>query len=171
MKIKTLFTSALCLTISNYALAADTPDWGNPYDSYMGQVTYTGSNGHGHSGTHGSVVSGGTLAICNQRLGAAESYHQSAGDSFVSKTYCYLKTTVLYEPQIASPNISTGNTGTKPIHYELEALEEKYDLVSYQQQLKSIMKSFDIEGFRKEFIKLHAKSITQKDEATSAERR
>lgn len=164
MKIKTLFASALCLTVSNIALAADTPDWGNPYDAYIGGLWYTGSNGHGHTGTHGSVVSGGSWAVCNQRLGEAESYHESAGDTFVSRTNCYLKTTVLYEPQIASPNISDGNTGTKPFHYELEALEEKYDLVGYQLELRTLMEAYNIPDFRKEFLQMHTKSVTQQDE-------
>ena len=158
MKIKTLFTSALCLIIANNAMAANAPNWGNPYDLYIGSVTYTGSS-TGHSGTHGPVVTGGTWSKCHERMGNADSYHQSAGDSFVSKNYCHLQTTVLYEPQIASPDFSIGNTGTKPFHYELEALEEKYDLEGYQEQLKAIMKDYNIEGFRNEFLQLHTKSI------------
>ena len=153
------------------ALAIDTPDWGNPYDLYIGGVTYNGSGYTGHSGMHGSVVSGGTMGICNSRLQDKKSMHQSAGDSFVSQVNCYLKTTVLHEPQIVSPDLGGGNTGTTPIHVELDALEEKYDLQGYQQELNAIQKRYNISGFRQEFEQLYIRSLqsSSPDDSSSQE--
>lgn len=146
------------------ALAIDTPDWGNPYDLYIGGVTYNGSGYTGHSGVHGSVVSGGTMGICNSRLQDKKNMHQSAGDSFISQVNCYLKTTVLHEPQIVSPDFGGGNTGTTPIYVELDALEEKYNLQGYQEELQAIQKRYNISGFRQEFEQLYIRSL--QEEAT-----
>ena len=84
---------------------------------------------------------------------------------------------MLHEPQIVSPDLGGGNTGTTPIHVELDALEEKYDLQGYQQELNAIQKRYNISGFRQEFEQLYIRSLqsssSQEDSAkeSTAERR
>lgn len=160
---KTFLATSLLAT-SMVALAEGPgADWGNPYDLYMGSVDYMGT-GVGHTGNHGSTVTGPDWTTCNNRLNTKKSMHTSAGDSQqLNEVPCYLKTTVLYQPMIFSPDFAggnSGNSGNTTIHHELETLKEKYDIAGYTQQLANLRKEFNIDSFRAEYEKLHAKSLT-----------
>ncbi|TQV87236.1 hypothetical protein [Aliikangiella coralliicola] len=169
-KIGNLLITSSLLAASFSVMSADEPDWGNPFDLYIGSVTYSGSGITGHSGTHGSVVTGATMSICNSRLSTKKSMHTSAGDSQIAEVPCYLKTTVLHEPQIATPNTNWGNTGTTPIYTELEALKEKYNIATYEQRIEALKREFNIDGFRQEFERLHVKSLMPEKTEKNAKR-
>ena len=155
--LKVTFVASL-LAASFTASAIDTPNWGNPYDLYVGGVSYHNNNGS-HQGNHGSTVTGPSFMVCNQRLNEAMAYHSSAGDSFVGQTMCHLSTTVLYLPQIVAPD-NGGNTGPDhPLFEELSLLEKKYNIDAYQDRLNQVQQEFNIEGFRAEYEQLHVKSL------------
>jgi hypothetical protein len=150
----------LGVILSVFALssaASDSSNWGNPYDLWVGGAWYQGSGGVGHTGTHGSVVSGASYGICNSRLQEAMSSH--SGES-TSITGCNLRTTVLFLPQVSLPVFDGDDSNTgNPIWNELKALEAEYNFKSYKQEIQNLENIYNIEGFRTKYEALHQRSI------------
>ena len=137
-KIKTAIIAATIASTSFSAMSQDTgADWGNPYDLYIGSVMYSGSGMSGHSGNHGSVVTGPSFSVCNDRINQKKAMHTSAGDSQTSEVMCYLKTTVLYQPQKLDPDSDNGSNPDLPFFDNLEQLEVQYSISLYQEKLEA----------------------------------
>ncbi len=167
-------TTILAVIVSVFALSAaaeDTPNWGNPYDLWVGGVTYqsNGTAGPTHNGSHGNTVSGASYSICNGRLQNAINSH--SGEPQTSLTYCYLKTTVLFLPQMVEFDFDNGNNNTgNPIWNELETLKNRYNLNTYNEEVRNLEKKYNIDGFRTEYEALHQRSITDPNHDNDAVR-
>ncbi|WP_196141173.1 hypothetical protein [Aliikangiella sp. G2MR2-5] len=160
MKKQTLFVAILS-ALSLSATAQDTgPNWGNPYDLWIGGVTYqsNGTAGPTHNGTHGNTVTGGSYSVCNGRLQDAIASH--ASEPQVSMTGCYLKTTVLFQPALVADDPVTNSNSDNPIWAELDALKLRYNLSGFSKEIQALEQKYNIESFRTEFEALYIKSIT-----------
>ncbi|MCW8879750.1 MAG: hypothetical protein OQK51_22040 [Kangiellaceae bacterium] len=161
MKLKHTALSTILSLFAFSASAQDTgPNWGNPYDLWIGGVTYqsNGTAGATHNGSHGNTVTGASYSICNGRLQDAIASH--AGEPQTSLVSCYLKTTVLFEPAKVENDIAGGSNNDNPIWSDLETLKVRYNLSSYAKEIQALEQKYNIDSFRAEYEALHIKSIT-----------